>query len=310
MISFKQFIVENDTKEVIAFANAGGKCGQYDNRKLSPTTSIGFASAGGSKQKLKESLIPKSDKPIVVNSKSSIFTDPDKKNEELGEEQHQPTYGVEPRNNKEHAQHIKSLTDNTNVSSEYRNIVEKYTSGSENLNSTLFDHAAKGTKAPDNIKADLWGGADSTINVPTLDKLIQKHKTQTPMTVYTGAHFDPSQHRDKILHLPSYTSTSVNPHVAKDFGIPFKHINPDTGNKHFIRHILRIEVPKGHPHLFTDPASEYHGQGEVILPRNTRVHIDQEPTHIIHGKFESHFDGDSSDSDNTTHYIWNAKILK
>jgi len=310
--------------EVIGFANAGGSKSQYDNFKIITNPHIGFANAGGPPQKIiKENLNPKNDKPVVINSKDEIFTDPEKHNKGLGEEQHKPENLIDdyigngyviPHNNAEHAKNIKALDNTVQRTANYHDMVDAYTSNSDNLNKTLYDHSLTGATPPDKIASNLDTSRSDVeenpqIYLSKLDALIAKHKTPHAMTVYTGLHFDPYQHLGKVVHMPAYTSTSVNPHVASDFGKPFPQAESN-GNMHHIKHIFRIELPKGQHHLFTDTGSNYPGQGEVILPRGIKLQVGRTPTHIINGNFNEHFTDRHWDNKKITHMIWNARILK
>jgi hypothetical protein len=104
-------------------------------------------------------------------------------------------------------------------------------------------------------------------------------------------------------------STSLSPHVAKDFGKTWE-LGADVGGKYSnikVKNILRLHLPKGHPHLHTDNGSIFPGQGEIILPRNMRYQLGQQPTHIVHGKFDSYFGHGAKD--HMQYHIWNGRVL-
>ena len=143
------------------------------------------------------------------------------------------------------------------------------------------------------------------IHIKHIDDLINKHKLPHDMTL----HFDPNEHKGKIVKFPVYTSVSVSPHVAKDFGESYD--SEDENGRWIVnKHIMRLHLPKGHSHLLTDMGSQFPGQGELILPRNMRLQMGTKPTHIIQGNFNSHFDDEPRfGSIKTFHHIWNARIL-
>jgi hypothetical protein len=321
MISFKEFIDENSNEEIIGFCNAGGAIGQYDKLKLPTKPSIGFCNAGGKIEqynRFDENLNPKDNTPKFINDPNTIFTDPEKSNVGLGKEEYKPEHlGIEdyhkkgfvvPENNREHAKKIKAIAPLLNRDKDYYDMMDAYTPNSYILNNILLHHSDNKTEAPNSIRANLE--REHEVHLDKLDNLIEHHRTPDAMTVYTGTHLDPAQHKGKILRLPAYTSTSVNPHVAKDFGKTFSSYNHHNNQKEYVNHILRIELPKGQQHLFTDHGSHYPGQGEVILPRNTRLQVGQEPSHIVYGNFSNHADGKRIPYNDTIHYIWNARILK
>jgi len=317
MKSFLEFL---DDEEVV-FANAGGNVGQYDKFKLPYVESIGFANAGGSP--LEENLNPKNMKVQVVHQTDHIFVDPEKNNKGLGLESNTPeNLGIENRHNKnyvvphnttEHAKNIKNLVPKKD--NNYYDTTDSYTSNSYNLNRTLLEHDNKKITPPDKIPSNLDISKDDTeknpqIHLSKLDNLIKNHKTLESVVVYSGLHFDPATSRGKIKRLPAYTSTSLNPHVAKDFGSEF-HVRERNGDSYYVKHMMRLDLPKGQHHLLTDHGSHFPGQSEIILPRNTRLQMGREPTHIVQGNFSNHFNGKvNPHADKTVHYIWNARILK
>ena len=321
MKSFKEFIAENSNDEVIGFCNSGGAIGQYDKLKLPSKPRIGFCNSGGAigqYDEIEENLNPKERKSIVVRNPSNVFTDPDKSNNGLGEEQYKPNHlniddyhnkgFVVPNNNREHANIIKSISPIVDKDNDYYDMMDAYTPNSYNLNNTLLQHSYNKTIPPNSIRANLE--RDNEVHLDKMDQLIGSHKLPNDMTVYTGTHLDPAQYRGKIMRLPAYTATSVNPHVSKDFGKTFDTTNHQTGEKEFVKHMLRIELPNGQHHLFADHGSHFPGQGELILPRNTRLQVGRDPTHIVHGNFANHANGKTNPNNDTIHYIWNARILR
>lgn len=285
MKTFKEYT--NADSEFVGFANSGGHRDTYKNfqnitENLNPRNST---------QQVSQSRIL--DDPIIGNYSDKRYHASDLM---VG---HNPfTMYVRPYFTKEMGNNIKSLLNNTDHrDEEYKSIVEPYTDSSASLNQGLFDHYHNKKPIPKIL---------GKIEVRSLDKLIDKHRLPHPITVYTGLHFDPNKSRGKIVRLPAFTSTSISPHVSKEFGEP--EYKGSYGHSESYKHILRLQLPKNFPHLFTDPHSYYCGQGELILPRNLRLQIGHTPTHTVSGNFLDHFD-DSEYANKQKISFWNGRIL-
>lgn len=306
MKTFKQF--RTNPQEFATFANAGGPIGQYDDFDFSQSDMRG--QGGGKPEPIGENLNPRNS-PIIVNSTSHILTDPEKSNKGLGN--HPPagflpnyhgTEYVEPHFNDEQARNARILSQHTNDNEEYHSIITPYTSSSNNLNKTLYQCQLKGTKPPRIIKSNTDKDVDYPTDIDTekFDSLIRSYKLPHGMTVYTGLYFHPNDNHGKIAHVPSYLSTSLSPHVAKDFGKRF------SKGDSVVKYILRIQLPKGQEYLFADNGSFYPGEGELILPRGSRFQFGHTPTHIIHGKFVDHVNGNIIPG-KIQYQIYNGRLL-
>ncbi len=318
MLSFREF-KERKPETFIAFSNAGGRLGQYD--KFDYTESYITGQGGGRPDNLAENLNPR-DKPIHILS-HGILSDPEKNNKGLGEEHNEPeNIGIPdyhdrgyvfPQYTNEQAKKARILSANVNEHHPfYHDILEHYTSNSYNLNNELIRHHRANTEPPESIKSHLDYDDDdnySDIHLQTFDKLIADHKLPTDVTVYSSLGFHPNEHRGKIAVVPSYLSTSLSPHVAKDFGKKWEMSVHDGKNYKDIqvKNILRLHLPEGHAGLFTDNGSLFPGQGEIILPRGLQYQFGQRPTHIIQGKFHIHF-GHGSNNE-TQYHIYTGRIL-
>ncbi len=278
---------------------------EYTNNEF-----IGFANSGGHRetykkfQKLTENLNPRNSPQQI--SQSRILDDPINGNysdkryhaSDLMIGHNSNAMYVRPYFTKEMGAHIKTLLNNTDHrDEEYKSIVNDYTESSFGLNSGLFEHYITKTPIPQFL---------GKIEVRSVDKLIDKHRLPHPITVYSGLHFDPNKTRGKIVRLPAFTSTSISPHVSKEFGE--SEYDHTVGYTESHRNILRLQLPKNFPHLFTDPHSNFCGQGELILPRNLRLQIGHTPTHIVSGHFLDHFD-DSEYANKQKISFWNGRIL-
>lgn len=135
-------------------------------------------------------------------------------------------------------------------------IVHTYTSDSRAINHALLD------------------GKHSNLH-DELDGWLKSHTKplHEDMHVYSGAGFDPTEHFEKgngVIHLPSYTSTSLAPSIAGSFGakaLPSKGLNHGA----YVRHILHFHLPKGSQHgTYVDHVSAHDGEKEYILHRGQK----------------------------------------
>ena len=333
MKKFKDFRAEqlDDDKEFIGFANSGGPEGQYNKIDLCNPV-IFFASGGGNPEQYKnmfvgkgiseelleliENLSPKNDKPLFHKTDSDVFYDPEYSYERLGFDKYHPrNYGtyehsnfVNPQFDREHFINLKALHDNTNTSGHYDNIVNKYSKTSNNLNQTLIRNFKAGETPAPIIKANISDDS-SHINIKHLDDLIHQHHLPHDMTVYSGLHFNPAdeQYQKKIGHYPAYLSTSLSPHIAKDFGTEYTNIDKH-GEEYYHHNILKLHLPKGTHHLFTDTSSVSPGQGELILPRGLKLQIGRKPKTVIAGHFIKHYN-DKKPMLESVHHIWEGRVV-
>lgn len=315
MLGFKDFL----NGDIAVFCNAGGRKDQY-TKFLGKKDIPVFSRAGGppeqNNESIEENLNPRIN-PEYVRTNSNTLFDPEKDNKGLGEEYNHPrnigipdhhgTGGTFSRYNDEQAKNARTLSQQTNNDDDYHRIITPYTENSFNLNNTLFQHHINQTTPPRHIRSN--SEEDSEIDTHHLDHLISSHNLPKDMTVYSGLHFHPNEHKGRIYFHPAYMSTSLSPHVAKDFGkeMTISHHDGNEYKEHKVKNIVRLHLEKGQKHLFTDNGSLFSGQGELILPRGTRFQLGQKPTHIIQGNFDSHF-GDGKVGD-TQYHIWNGRIL-
>lgn len=156
---------------------------------------------------------------------------------------------------------------------DHRSQLELYTWGSSAVNHSLIDP----NKATDSTRQA----------VSRLDGAMESVGPSTPhdMHVYSGIRFDPqskivSENGQHHLHLPAFTSTSLDPITAKVF----------SGGD-----IVKIHVPKGShgyyaPGITGKPDSEH----EFIIPRGAKLRVHPEPT---------------EDAQGGKYKIWHAKLV-
>ncbi len=182
-------------------------------------------------------------------------------------------------------------------------LINRYTVESNKLNSKLFGLGIKGKQVPDTLSlipshVSFFTGNREDFPVSRFDHIIGRNRLPHPVTVYTGYHGNPNAKNGKNIILHAYTSTSLTPNVAKDFGQEF-------GGKPLEKHIFRMTLPKGFPHAHTVLNSMFPEEDEVLLPRGLKLSLPDKPTHIISGKFE--YCGDSRPVPLKIH-MWDAKI--
>lgn len=306
MKSLRTFLSEVDDKlakdvpeeQPIGFAtsSASFKNGFGDDDTIQfATSTASYTSKDGQKLVANESLL---ETEIVNHGDSKApLRDPAKPNTEsvhlhkLGMRDDYNDLATEPHLTQHQAKSAKLLHSNTDTKHpSYQYAVSEYTLDSEHLNKSLFKaHQRGSTDVPEAHKK----------MVGHLDSLMEHHKLPEKTTVYSGLHFDPSEHAGKTVHFPAYTSTSLSPHIAANFGKG--HVSSgENGQRVVTKHMMRVDLPKGHNHLFTENHTHLPGEMEVVLPRNTKLKFDHEPSHIIKRDrygMETH------------NHIWNAHVV-
>lgn len=254
MKSFKTFVKEKKVKPaavIIDFGLRGGKPIKNFNH-IPAATIIDF----DRKKPLKESF---DDSPWFShhNENSDYGTTPRDQSEELHKWQTNDKLG----------EHLKA-----------------YSRYSADLNRSLLDAHNKGREHPKSFEDDLHH-----FKLNDLDKEVNEHKLEHPLHTFSGVGFDPqelaSKHPEGHIHLPAYTSTSVDKDVAREFASTARYGQPD--NK---RHIIHFELPKGQAGKHVGKNSENPFEREFVLPRNTTIKVHPNPvehrrigqTYLVH----------------------------
>lgn len=182
------------------------------------------------------------------------------------------------------------------LSREDRTHVAGYSESSNSLNKLLIhghlrDLDMKNFKHMDELHADLL--SQQIITEKDMMKLYGRHKTlsrviagspetQEDLDVYTGVGggFDVDQQRqqnDGLIHLPAYTSTTLNPKIAKNFAFQHDHDYPDRPSKR-MKEIIHLRLPKGTRNtLFFGKHSVYPGEHEILLRHGTTIRLHGTP---------------------------------
>jgi hypothetical protein len=170
------------------------------------------------------------------------------------------------------------------ISPEDRQHLHRYTKSSNSLNSELFRRHVEDHPEPNPASVPTKGG-DSHHDVAALDKAVS-HPLKRDVHVYSGVRFNPGQvasrHPEGHIHLPAYTSTSLDRGVANQFA--------DSG------HILHVHLKAGDKARYLGADSHYTHEKEVLLPRHTTLKVHPEPTKV------------KEEGGNTVH-VWHAHVV-
>jgi hypothetical protein len=186
-------------------------------------------------------------------------------------------------------------------SDDYSNI-RKYTEGSSSIADILHQfHNGEASKSDIDYKRDHINGLDSALNrakpapfdyhvyhgikFNPQDLFDKQDESQRSSSGKISARLQGSSDDSAVMHLPAYTSTSLNAKVAKNFS------EPDRNN---VNHILKFRIPMGSTHgAHIDEHSEYgihsytDSEYETLLKRGTNFKMSKTPeiignTHIWH----------------------------
>lgn len=150
---------------------------------------------------------------------------------------------------------------------------QAYSKWSADLNKSLLKHSNEGREHPKTFQDDIHH-----YDLKKLDEEIAEHKLPHKLHVYSGVGFDPqklsSAHPEGHIHLPAYTSSSINKDIAREFasGAAF--------GKNEGRHILHMELPKGHTGKYLGENSENYHESEFMLPRGMTIKVHPNPKKI------------------------------
>lgn len=134
-----------------------------------------------------------------------------------------------------------------------------------------------------------------------LQDVVRSYRTPRDMHVYSGVHkdvvsgiLDYTHEGPAHLHLPAFTSTSIDPDVAMDFA--------QAMDLHGIRHVLKIHVPQGSHgvYMHQDNSGNLHTrEKEFLLHNGTKLHVHPQPTEYFHPEMSGH----------SFYKIWHAKLV-
>lgn len=223
---------------------------------------------------LPKSLI-ESAKQILQKSKIPSayisFRDVDEVSSRIDEELKNLEEWKKEKENKRNA--INSLNLESEHTDDDKTHVYRYTAASKPLNRLLYRIHNEGGTVPHTM--EITGRYNFTHDIRGLDAAINRNKLKHDLVVYSGVGWNPASRMqaDGLIHLPAYTSTSTSKNIAYNFAKSNKKHDTDI-------HILRIHNPKDSTGLYThdDPTiTQYEGENEFIIPRNTKIKINNVP---------------------------------
>lgn len=159
--------------------------------------------------------------------------------------------------------------------------VYRYTALSRPLNKSLQDAYKSGkTISHLDIKTP---SHNFTHDIRGIDAALHRNKLAVPLVTYSGIGWHPNNKMDEKgeIYLPAYTSTTTSKSTAFNFARANSH------QKNNPMHILRIQNKAGDPGFYTkdDPVvTHYEGEREYIIPRNTKIRINKNPTTFVDSK--------------------------
>jgi len=179
--------------------------------------------------------------------------------------------------------HNQLVANDKTVGEKEKDHVQAYTRDSSYLNRHLFNKHVDGEKHDEEVRG---------INIKTMDKAVTRNKLKHDLHVYSGVTWHPGnvakQHPERHVHLPAYTSTSLDKSVAHGFA---------TGDENNNTHVIHFHLKKGQPGKYVEHHTENPGEQEFILPRNTTVKIHPRPD-----RYEDAVSGQ------VTH-VWHAHVV-
>ena len=113
-----------------------------------------------------------------------------------------------------------------------------------------------------------------------LREAISQNKTPMDLTVHTGVKKSPEHHEnpdsDHIkVHLPAFTSTSLDFHTAKGFSKGDEDSKHKRGTEPY-KHVVSIKVPKGSHAAYLQGKSMMN-EHELLLHPGAKIHIHKTP---------------------------------
>lgn len=189
--------------------------------------------------------------------------------------------------------HINQPTDGSVPEHHELHHIRKYTVSSAGLNKSLYvnhDETKSKYKLNDIKTVPLAHNRYHKIQdqyhknrVSGIDSALSATKTPHDLTLYTGSGINPVNFKNRrmITHLSAYTSTSIDPTVAKDrasYDIKDKDKSGNY-NKTNERHMMAIHWPEGSKGAYVAHISRHPGEREFILPRNIGLKYHKTTTH-------------------------------
>ena len=171
--------------------------------------------------------------------------------------------------------HLKSIYPITDIN--HINEIKKYSCGSFDLNKQLLEYHKRKINPPRIIKGTNydWFGSKGKDKFPYegytkipvehdlhhLDNLTNT-RIKEPLTVYSGIRFNPEEVMDsrKIIHVPSYYSSTIDPKITKEFSEGSDGIN----------RVIKLHLGSDNKGIYIDKHHTFQNgeYKEFLLPRH------------------------------------------
>lgn len=172
------------------------------------------------------------------------------------------------------------LSDSSDFNDKEKEEIKNYGRSSFGLNATLIGRHHFNEPVTEKIHDH---------HIPTLDKITNK-PIGRKLTVFSGLGFDPTKRMDSKgrVFLPSYTSSSLTKETA-DY---FAGMQKKAGER--FKHVLKLHLNPENRGAYTAPHTGTSFEREMLLPRNSTIHITHseqdpnDPKQMIHHATISH----------------------
>lgn len=193
----------------------------------------------------------------------------------------------------------KGVGHNAHLSDEHAALIKKY-GNHENPDSWKHREALEKVRKIENSKA----------GIKNIDSAFD-HKAKRKHDVYAfhGCGYwhpgkEAAKHPERLIHMPAYTSSSINGGVAAGFAneVQKKPLRM-TGRSDYVKHVLKIHVKPEHKAVYLGDNSLYPEESEMLIHRGTNLKIHPTPT-VLHNSHELKRDK----TNRRTTYVWHASI--
>lgn len=165
--------------------------------------------------------------------------------------------------------------------------IHHYTAESRGFNHRLYRNHVNGTPEKHPFR---------------IDATVSKNKLPRPIHTYSGVNWHPGEmaakHPEGHVHLPAFTSTSLDPRVAHSFAQDHgTEMARNKGVPHTDNHVIHFHLKAGQPSKYVGHTSEYPDERELILPRDTTIKVHPKPD-----TYEDEYSGEKT-------HIWHAHVV-
>lgn len=165
--------------------------------------------------------------------------------------------------------------------------IYRYTAKSKPINNFLFGAKNDNLQVPSELPVS--GYHNFSHDIQGLDSAIHRNRLKHDLVTYSGIDWNPAEKiQGGLLHLPAYTSTTLDKHIAYKFATG--HVEKSkTPTKDM--HIIRMINPVGSTGFYThnDPViTQFDEEHEYVIPRGITVKINPFPKIVSVGDKKLH----------------------